>query len=176
MKRLFLLRHAKTEEINKDTPADRERALTEGGRRAASLVGRAMDAKGYLPDRILSSPSSRTRQTLELAQSEFDKPIDRDFVEELYDARVSDLLDVLRGLDDNVRKPLVIGHNPGFHQLAVALLSKDQEAGAKSQVAAMKQKFPTCALAVFDFDIGRWSELALGSGKLIDFIRPKDLA
>ena len=40
----------------------------------------------------------------------------------------------------------------------------------------LRGKFPTAALAVIQFDIDRWNELALGTGRLRAFVRPKDLA
>jgi phosphohistidine phosphatase len=175
MKRLLLLRHAKTEDINKDTPADRERVLTERGRRDAPRVGRAMDVKGYVPDLILCSPSTRTRQTLELAAAEFGGDVPTEFVEEIYDARASELMGLLRDLPANVARPLLVGHNPGFEDLARALVKKSGEPGARALVAALKEKFPTCALAVIDFDIENWDRLAPSTGELHDFIRPKDL-
>ena len=39
----------------------------------------------------------------------------------------------------------------------------------------LDEKFPTAALAVLDFDVERWRDLKPGTGKLVDFIRPKDL-
>ena len=175
MKRLLLLRHAKTEDINKDTPADRERVLTGRGRRDAPRVGRAMDVRGYVPDLVLCSPSTRTRQTLELAAAEFGRDVQTEFVEEIYDARASELMRLVRGLAASVLRPLLVGHNPGFEDLARSLIRKQDEPEAKELVDALKDKFPTSALAVIDFDIEDWSKLAPGSGELHDFIRPKDL-
>lgn len=175
MKRLLLLRHAKTEDINKDGPADFERALTERGRRDAPRVGRAMDVEGYVPDLILCSPSTRTRQTLELAAAEFGGNAPTDFVEEIYDARASELLNLVRELPAKVARPLLVGHNPGFEDLARALVRKSGEPGTKALVAELKEKFPTCALAVIDFDIQHWEQLAPSTGELRDFIRPKTL-
>ena len=40
---------------------------------------------------------------------------------------------------------------------------------------ALEEKFPTCALAILDFDIGRWRDVEKSAGKLVDFVRPKDL-
>src|SRR5689334_2765357 len=86
MKRVFLFRHAKTEQVNKDTPADAARALTERGRKDSPRVGRAMREKGYQPDLILCSTSTRTRQTWEFANAELHSTAKVEFVEELYAA------------------------------------------------------------------------------------------
>jgi phosphohistidine phosphatase len=39
----------------------------------------------------------------------------------------------------------------------------------------MGERFPTCAVAVLDFQVQNWSSIAPHSGTLVDFIRPKDL-
>lgn len=168
MKRLFLLRHAKTEQANKDTPADAERALTERGRAEASVVGREMHKRGYAPDLILCSPSRRTRQTLELANAELGSSAKVDYVPAIYAAGARQLLALFRGLPDAVCEPLVVGHNPGFEDCLSLLLRHPGD-------AAGKDKFPTGALAVLQFDISDWGKLSPHSGTLADFVRPKEL-
>jgi phosphohistidine phosphatase len=171
MKRLYLLRHAKTEQANKDTPADVSRVLTETGRRDAPKVGCAMRVKAYFPDLILCSPSARTRQTLQLANAELRSPAPIEYVDAIYAAGANRLLALFRGLQNNVQAALVVGHNPGFED-CVALLINPEEALDPTFAG---EKFPTSALLVLDFDIGAWKELAPHIGKVVDFIRPKDL-
>ena len=173
MKRLFLLRHAKTEQANKDTPADAERALTARGREDAPLVGRAMREKGYVPDLILCSPSVRTRQTLELAQREFGGDARVEFVNAIYAASVRQLLQIIRDIPDRARKPMLVGHNPGFEECAALLMNKSDAAATGFEPNG--DKFPTSALIVFDFAVSHWKELKPHSGKLVDFIRPKEM-
>jgi len=175
MKRLLFLRHAKTEQINKDTSGDRDRVLTERGRIDAPRVGHIIDVKGYLPDLILCSPSVRTRQTLDLAQAEFGRSIQTTFVNELYDASTEDIFDLVRSLHSSIKKPLIVGHNPGFAECAAMLVRPPHDQDEQKRVSALKEKFPTSALAVLDFEIENWPELRPGSGRLTDFICPKDL-
>ena len=171
MKRLFLLRHAKTEQADKDTPADADRVLTERGRSDAPLVGREMRKKGYQPDLILCSPSARTRQTLELALAEFGGSPEIRSVDSIYAAGARDILALVRGLPREVQRPMVVGHNPSFEEIAALLVG---DAGA-ANFDAFGEKFPTAALAVIDFDVADWKEVEPGAGKLTDFIKPKDL-
>jgi phosphohistidine phosphatase len=170
VKRLFLLRHAKTEQANKDTPADAERALTERGRTEASVVGREMHKRGYAPDLILCSPSRRTRQTLELANAELGSSAKIDYVPTIYAAGARQLLALFQGLPAAVREPLTVGHNPGFEDCLSLLLKRGEQASGKD-----KDKFPTGALAVLQFEISDWGKLSPHSGTLVDFIRPKEL-
>ncbi|HUJ47889.1 MAG TPA: histidine phosphatase family protein [Rhizomicrobium sp.] len=175
MRRLLLLRHAKTEQINKDTPADRDRVLTERGRSDAPKVGQAMQHRGYLPDLILCSTSARTRQTLELAAAEFGSDIETQFADAIYDARASELLRLIQAQPDTKPRLLLVGHNPGFEDLAGALVDEAEDSKAKARIEKMEEKFPTSALAVIDFVVDRWRDVKPESGRLVDFIRPKDL-
>jgi len=173
MKRLLLLRHAKTEQVNKDTPADAERQLTERGRNDAPRVGRAMREKGYKPDLILCSPSTRTRQTLELANAELQSPAKTEFVDAIYAAGAQKLISLFRGIPDSAGSAMVVGHNPGFEDCAALLV--DEKKSRREKTDSSGEKFPTSAVAVVDFDIPYWKELSAHSGSLVDFIRPKDL-
>ena len=88
---------------------------------------------------------------------------------ELYAASAQQLLARLRALDDELESVLVIGHNPGLERLALSL------AGRGQQLAALRHKYPTGALAPLEF-AGSWHELAAGNAQLTDFVTPKRLA
>ena len=45
----------------------------------------------------------------------------------------------------------------------------------KDRFDLIEEKFPTSALAVLDFDVTRWRDIAPGEGALKDFVRPRDL-
>ena len=72
---------------------------------------------------------------------------------------------------DEARTLLLIGHNPGLGALAASLCG----AGSKKALETMRTKFPTAGLAVIDFDLEHWSDVADGAGRLEAFVRPKDL-
>ena len=63
------------------------------------------------------------------------------------------------------------GHTPGIAQFAQSRYG-DGNAAARE---IMARKYPTCALAHFEFDVDHWGEIAPGTGRLIDFIKVKDL-
>lgn len=170
MKRLYLLRHAKTEQANKDTPADASRALTETGRRDALKAGRAMRLRGYLPDLILCSPSIRTRQTLELANTELQSTAPIEYVNGIYAAGAAKLVALFRGLQDRVQMPLIVGHNPGLEDCAALLAAIPFNGGEPGG-----EKFPTSALLVLDFSNDEWKNLSPRTGDVADFIVPKSL-
>jgi phosphohistidine phosphatase len=166
MKRLYLLRHAKS--IRDDAGlADRDRPLAPRGKRASKVMANYLRDERIVPDLVLSSPSVRTQETLErVGVGERSKVQIED---EIYGASEDDLLEVLRRVPDEVDSVMLIGHNPSLQALAVTL------AGEGSEISGMRQKFPTAGLATLDFD-GGWRQLAPGVAELASFVRPKELA
>jgi len=169
MKTLILLRHAKSS-WNDESLADHERPLAPRGRRAAPAVAAHLRGLGLLPDLVRSSTSVRTRQTLQLASDHLGSP-HAEFDEALYLASPGRLLRIVQSTDDAVETLLLIGHNPGMHEVAVALTDRYRGAAA----ARLEAKFPTAAAAVVEFDVDAWSDVAPGAGRLLHFVRPKDL-
>lgn len=174
MKQLLLLRHAKA--IAGSTKAgDHARPLNERGRIDAPRVAIAMQHKGYVPDYVLCSTSKRTTETWELAASELDSKPEVKFCKNLYLAPAKTIVQAIRAMGETRAVVLVIGHNPGLEECALLLARKPRSEDERRRFDAMSEKFPTAALAVLDFDISAWTELATATGQLVDFIRPKEL-
>ncbi len=70
---------------------------------------------------------------------------------------------------------MVVGHNPGLERCALALAAVPLEKKLRKRYDVMDEKFPTCALAVIDFDVEKWRDVTPGRGDLDAFVRPKDL-
>jgi phosphohistidine phosphatase len=168
MKRLYLLRHAKSS-WDDPTLADHDRPLAPRGRRAAKVMAEHLQRKGIAPELVLCSPARRTRQTLKRLAPGLGKDADVQIEPELYAAPARDLLEVLHEVPDEVESVMLIGHNPGIQDLALSLAS------AGSEVPRLRSKFPTAALATLEFD-GSWRELAPGSAALVSFLKPKELS
>src|SRR5579863_2056432 len=119
MHQLLLLRHAKS---SWDDPklSDRDRPLNKRGQRSAAAMRKAMEELGLAPDLILVSPARRTRETLAALEPWNDTPLVEP-LESLYLASAGQLLSVLRQTNETVRSAMLIGHNPGMHELAVSL-------------------------------------------------------
>jgi phosphohistidine phosphatase len=165
---LFLLRHAKS---GWDDPAlaDFDRPLAPRGRQAAPLVGREMKKRGWLPDLALVSSARRTVETWKLAAAEFSEEPAVQFSRALYHAGPQELIAALRAVPESCRSVILVGHNPGLEELAVMLAGAGSDPNA---LGAVKEKFPTGALARFEFD-EPWTELRTTT--LTHFLRPKDL-
>jgi phosphohistidine phosphatase len=172
MRRLMLLRHAKTET---DAPSghDRDRRLDDRGRVDAAEIGGWIARHPPFPDRVLVSPAVRARQTWEIAREamlEFAPEPQVEFVPGLYGADPTLLLQTIRMAEATAAKRLMlVGHNPGMHELALALTGS----GDGSAKKALDDNLPTAGLVIFEFAINDWNEVAFRRGELVRFVSPK---
>lgn len=167
MRRLMLLRHAKTE---RDSPTgrDRDRRLDERGRTDAGVIGDWMVRHSALPDRVLVSTAVRTRETWDLLPEAI-RRIPVEHVGELYMAEPSDILEVIHTVQDEPKRLLIIAHNPGLHEIAVAL-TKHGDAAARHE---LNRNLPTCGLLTIALPVKSWDEVSLHTGTLEQFVTPK---
>jgi phosphohistidine phosphatase len=166
VKRLFLLRHAKS---SWDDPslADHDRPLAPRGRRASALIEEHLRRNRVEPVLVLCSSARRTRETLERVRPALGAAEVR-FERELYGASCEDLLRRLRAVPDELPSVMLVGHQPVIQQLAVHL------AGGGPELERLRGKFPTAALATLTF-AGGWSELERGGAELVAYVKPKQL-
>jgi phosphohistidine phosphatase len=169
---LALLRHAKS---NWDVPGalDFERDLAPRGLEAAPRMGREIARLGFSPDLVLCSDAVRARMTLDLVAPSIAPP-PRTVLHEkrLYMASARELLARLHEVPDTVKSVMLVGHNPGFHELNIALIG---DAAPEAERAA-KSKFPTCALAIYTFDTDQWAQVAPRKARVIHFATPRGLS
>jgi phosphohistidine phosphatase len=172
MRRLMLLRHAKTET---DAPSgkDQDRRLDDRGRNDAAEIGGWMTRHPPFPDSVLVSPAVRAHQTWEIAWQAMKKRVPEPEVElvpELYGADPAQLLLTIREASTADPKTLMlVGHNPGMHELALALAGSGDAMGRR----ALADNLPTSGLAVFDFETDDWADVAFRRGRLVQFVSPK---
>ncbi len=173
MRRLMLLRHAKTEP---DAPSgrDQDRRLDDRGHRDAAQIGDWIAAHPPFPNAVLVSPAVRARQTWDIAWEAMKDRVTSPQVEivpELYGADPAEILEAIRTatIPANPKRLLLVGHNPGMHEVALMLMGGGDPAGAK----ALAHNLPTAGLAIFDFDVKDWGDVAYRRGKLVLFVSPK---
>jgi len=166
--RLHLLRHAKSSWD--DGLDDRERKLDKRGRDEAGRVGADLPGAIGSVDLVLCSPARRTRETARLVLAGFDPAPRIVFEDLLYLAGARALFDRLRQLGEGDGSVMVIGHNPGLHELAVALADPE----SADYAALAKGKFPTSVRASLAI-AGTWSALAAGGNKLTGYVTAKSL-
>ena len=146
MHTLILLRHAKAE-LEADSGADFDRALTEAGWAEARLIGRVLSDAGFRPDLVLSSAAVRTVQTWEAAKSAL-PPAKTAALDSLYEAAPETLLAEAAARGAKAGVVAVVGHNPGIATLA-AYLAREINA---PEAGLIGRSFPTAAAAVFRHD------------------------
>lgn len=172
MHQLLLLRHAKSSRDDAKLP-DRNRPLSGRGHRAAAAMRRAMHELGLLPDLVMVSPARRTQETLAGLEPWDATPLVEP-IEALYLATAEQLLAVLHGVPETVRGVLLIGHNPGLHELAMNLVGSHAMKHPGEAAKRLAAGFPTGALAEFAV-AGSWAQLDAGGGRLLRFLAPRDL-
>lgn len=128
-------------------------------------------ATGLRPDVVLCSSARRARDTLEAVRPSLGDQVTLHIEDELYGADADELLTRLRKLPPPTGSVMVVGHNPGLHDLA-SNLTGDGDARA---VAQLRIKFPTAALAVLHLGSAHWSDLGPGQAYLADLVLPRDL-
>ena len=165
---VFLLRHGKSS-WSDTAIADIDRPLAPRGRRASRLIAKYMRRKKIRPALVLCSPSRRTRQTLKAIESSLENGVTVELVPELYAASETELLERLRTVPDSAASVMVIGHNPGLQDLALALASRGTE------LAQLREKFPTGALATLAVEGDSWASVGPGDAELVDYVVPRQL-
>ncbi len=167
-KQLFVLRHAKS---SWDDPglADHERPLAPRGRRAVEAIAAHVNVTGITPELVLCSSARRTRETLEGVAVGGEHVIEP----ALYGATYEEVLVRLHRVPDDIGSVMLVGHNPTLQTLVLRLVD-DDAATSGSDLAEVRRKFPTAALATLTFD-GPWLELSPRSARLASYVRPKSL-
>ena len=135
-------------------------------------MARWMVAKGLVPGLVLVSTARRCRETWSAMLPEFPSRPAVEMEEGLYLASAGQLLARLRRLPADRREVMLIGHNPGLHELAISLAGD----GAGAERRQLQEKFSTGALATLSSPNLGWSDLVSGSLSLVRFVRPADIA
>ena len=120
MRELILLRHAHAEGAVAGQD-DAERPLSPEGRAEAEAAGRWLKEHGHAPERVLVSPSRRTKETLEQVLSVLGYVEQRED-RRIYEATPGTLMQVADEHRD-IGRVLIVGHNPGLEQMAALLAS-----------------------------------------------------
>jgi phosphohistidine phosphatase len=161
MKTLYLVRHAKSswKYPNLD---DFERPLNKRGRKNAPFMGSILKKLKVAPDLVLSSPANRAATTARTIADHIDYPLDNiQYSEIIYSFSENALIHVIRQIDDNVKKAMVVGHNPALTDLANTI--------GDTTIS----NIPTSGVCCIELDISSWANLNEHCGGLKFFEFPK---
>lgn len=113
---LILLRHGKSDWDN--DASDFNRPLADRGVRGVQRIGTWLQQQGLKPDMVISSPAERARLTAQKvmkAMGETDAYIIYD--SRIYNASLDSLLEVLSAVSDEIKRVMLVGHNPDLEEL-----------------------------------------------------------
>ncbi len=176
IRHLWILRHGKAAREATWGGLDRDRPLTDRGRRDATALGRRMAGEDpplgleglAAPELALCSNAKRTVETAELVLGAREERVPLDAYRTLYQATPETVLAYLREVDEHARSALVVGHNPAMYLLAWGLLVD----GSEDQDTLESGGFPTCGLAVLALRVGGWEDVTAGCGTLLGLFAP----
>ncbi|PIC02324.1 histidine phosphatase family protein [Caulobacter sp. X] len=149
MDRLILMRHGKAER-HAQSGGDFERALVDSGRADAAVMGRILAEAGIAPDLLLVSSARRTRETAERVLMAHDQKARVEHLRDLYHADPEDILQTLDDHGDGAGTVMVVGHNPGLHEMALRLAV--QGGASPIQTNKLRGRFPTATVVVFGWN------------------------
>jgi phosphohistidine phosphatase len=161
MKTLYLVRHAKSswKYPNLD---DFERPLNKRGRKNAPFMGQLLKKLKVTPDLIISSPANRAATTARIIAAKINFALENiRYSETIYEFSEGALIQVVKHIDNDVMKAMVVGHNPGLNGLANYL--GDQSIS----------NIPTAGIYCLDLNIASWTKIRENCGKLKFFEFPK---
>jgi len=166
-KELLILRHGKSNWHTGET--DFFRPLKNRGKRSAQRIGAWLAEQNLLPDTIISSPAERAINTAEKTCKSMGldaRTIQTD--QRIYEAGLSDLLQLLSELSEKTQRVLLVGHNPGLEDLLTYLVSD-------IVIPEDGKLLTTASLAHLKLN-HHWQLLSKNAATLCSITRPKDLA
>lgn len=162
MKRLYLMRHAKS---SKDIPGikDKERPLNTLGKREAHYMAKRLKKDGIIVQAVYSSPAKRALDTVWCIAKGIGFPRHKiEVMNALYDANITKLMKTIKRIDDTAGSALICGHNPAFFKLINYLTPRPIK------------DFPTAGVFGIDFNIDSWRKAARNKGVIAFFECPKE--
>ena len=161
MKKLFIIRHAKSDQSFFGN--DFERPLNERGRSDAPVMAKRLADKKIKIDALVSSPAIRAKQTAELFAGTLKIPVDEIiFISALYHAPAEEFYEVIGTLPDTIRSVAVFSHNPGITYFVNSLHTNTRV-----------DNMPTCAVFAVEADISLWADFSKANKELLFFDYPK---
>ena len=162
---LILTRHAKSS-WNDPTLDDFDRSLSGRGRKSAPLIGQWLIERGHVPEVVVASGARRTVETWEGMASAMPEATVLEHNTALFHAGAGTILEVLR--EQAAARVMLIGHNPGFADFANRLVVQPPRHDRFND-------YPTAATAVIEFERESWAQVRWGSGRILDFVVPREL-
>ncbi|MBI3233023.1 MAG: histidine phosphatase family protein [Bacteroidetes bacterium] len=161
MKKLFIIRHAKSDQSFFGN--DFERPLNERGRSDAQVMAKRLQDKKYKIDALVSSPAVRAKQTAESFSESLKIPLTGIFfISALYHAAPEVFYEVVTGLPDDLNTVAIFSHNPGITYFVNSL-------NTNTKIDNM----PTCGIFAVSADVTDWAGFNKAKKEFLFFDYPK---
>ena len=159
-KRLILFRHGKSD-WDATYGRDHDRPVAERGIKAAKTMGKFLAAVDAVPESVVTSSAVRAYTTLELAMEAGKWTCKTRTTDDLYEATISQVLQVIHQEPNDHQSLMLVGHEPTWSELTAFLMG-----GGDLRV-------PTAALVCLEFEVATWHQVDQGRGTLLWLVPPK---
>ena len=134
---LYLVRHGEAVDVGeKDVEQDADRMLSSEGRKKTKAVAKGLRLVGCQPERIVTSPLIRAKQTAEIMAHALASKVDVEEAQELaVGSHAAKVVTWLRGQADV--PTLLVGHMPDMGAVASVLVCGNAEASFTFKKAAV---------------------------------------
>lgn len=160
MKKLIVIRHAKSDWTN--NTKDFDRPLSKRGLKDAPKMARLLIEQNVQIDQFVSSTANRAQTTCKLFAKEFNSG-NILLKDNLYMAAPKDFVEVITSLDDKYDTVALFSHNNGLTYFVNDLTDKDIE------------HVPTCGTVGFTIETEHWADFAKAKKEFNFFFYPKML-
>ena len=164
---LYIMLHAKSDWSGPQI-SDFERPINKRGTKNAMRIGEWMNENNHIPQKIISSPALRAKETIELVAEQISKfnLEDLTYEDELYLAGFTQLIEFINTYKDKVQSLMLVGHNPGIENLVNYLCDRS---GDKETIVT------TANLFIFKFSSDSFNT-AVDTIELVEAIKPRELS
>jgi phosphohistidine phosphatase len=160
MKTVYILRHGKSSWSQSDV-SDFDRELLITGKERTAKIAKLMLAKESIPELLICSPAKRAKQTAKIISKKLNKSIELN--PRLYPGGIDQILNIIYSLSDNYKSVMIIGHNPGLTTAVNELMDSQYD------------WLPTSGLAIANYEVEKWTDIALVRPKEVKIFAPKEL-
>jgi phosphohistidine phosphatase len=163
MKRLLIVRHAKSDWNNASLIKDIDRPLNVRGVNDAYNMAERLMKKKILPEKMVASIGIRALHTAAIFCKQMN--LDASCIEvknELYHAGRRTILQTIHELDNHLNTVFIFSHNPGINDFANAFIDNFYE------------NVPTTGILSFTLNSNKWEDFDAANIKLDFFDFPKN--
>lgn len=171
MKTIYLARHSKSS-WNSDASNDFDRPLSNRGFTDAEKMGKHLHHLEIKPEKIISSPATRAKQTCESYCEQLNIPRNKiEWNSEIYAAYTVTLLHILTAQPETVKSIMLVGHNPAMEDLLVHLCGDSTMDNQRQENGKL---LTTGNVAEITVSVP-WKQLVMHDAEFNFLLRPKEL-